>query len=217
MASFGIICEGVSENKMISHLIRRYLGDVDVNAVQPRISATGKQDNYGGWQQVLEHCNVEQLNNVFTTNDYLVIQIDTDVCDEYGVNKKDQNNNQISDKLIYEKVADRLKNKITKEIYDKYSNKIIFAICINEIECWLLPLYYDDNRRCATDSCIKKLNRKLQKQNLGIPDTDKNCPQAQKAYGEIFKLMKKKSTIQEISQYNYGFQKFVEQLDNIKI
>ncbi len=218
MASIGLICEGVSEVNIISYIIQRYLGDVDVNAIQPKI-VNKKQDNFGTWQQVLEYCNDEQFKHIFATNDFIVVQIDTDTCTQknYDVNPYDENNNKISDEELYTKVIERLKKNLSVELLQKYSDKIIFAICINETECWFLPLYYNDNRRCATDSCIRKLNQELKKQKLGIPDEDKNCVQAQKTYREIFKKMKKKTIIQEISQYNYGFKKFIEQLDQITV
>ena len=221
MASIGLICEGVSEIKMIKHIIGRYLGDVDVNTIQPEI-ANDKQEHQetpGGWENVLKTCADKKLQEAFAINDYLVIQIDTDRCCEknYNVNVYDENHKKISDEILYSRVVDRLKQNLVTAELQPYFDKIIFAICINETECWFLPLYYNDNRRCATDSCIRKLNQELKKQKLGIPDEDKNCVQAQKTYREIFKKMKKKTIIQEISQYNYGFKKFIEQLDQITV
>ena len=216
MAAIGLICEGVSEVNMISYIIRRYLGDVDVNTIQPEI-VNGKQDSFGGWRQVLNYCNEDKFEQIFATNDFIVIQIDTDTCCEkgYDVDIYDDNHNRISDSTLFARVVDRLKLNLSDIFLQKYNDRIIFAVCINETECWLLPLYYNDDRRCGTDFCIRKLNQELKKQNLNIPDKDKNSVYAQKTYREIFKKIKKKATIQEISQYNFGFKRFVEQLDDI--
>ena len=216
MAAIGLICEGVSEVNMISYIIRRYLGDIDVNTIQPEI-VNGKQDTFGGWRQVLNYCNDEKFAQIFATNDFIVIQIDTDTCSEigYDVDIYDENHERISDDKLFSRVVDRLKQNLSDIFLQKYFDRIIFAVCINETECWFLPLYYNDERRCDTDFCIRKLNQKLKKQNLNIPDKDKNSVYVQKTYREIFKKIKKKATIQEISQYNFGFKRFVEQLDEI--
>ena len=60
MASIALICEGVSETKMLSYIINRYMGyDVVVNPIQPSLKISHgqeKQDDGGGWLQVLNHC-----------------------------------------------------------------------------------------------------------------------------------------------------------------
>jgi soluble cytochrome b562 len=59
------------------------------------------------------------------------------------------------------------------------------------------------------------LNQKLQKEGVGIPAKDKNSPEAIKVYLKVLRRIKRKD-IPRISQYNFGFQKFVEQMDSIK-
>lgn len=221
MASIGLICEGVSEVNMISYIIRRYLGDVDVNTIQPKI-INDKQDNFGGWLQVLDYCNDDQFKHIFETNDYIVIQIDTDACTQknYDINQYDENNQKVSDDILYSRVVNRLKKNLSTELLQQYSDRIIFAVCINETECWLLPLFYtnEPKKRCATTNCVYILNQKLQQQNISpIPDKDKNSPQTQKSYRTILKMLKKKKDVADIAQYNYGFKKFVEQLDKINV
>lgn len=81
----------------------------------------------------------------------------------------------------------------------------------------MLPIYYTDNRKCSTTGCISKLNQKLTKDGIGIPEKDKNSHSAQKTYAKILKNLKKAEVIKEYSQYNYGFKRFVEQLDKIKM
>ena len=94
----------------------------------------------------------------------------------------------------------------------------MFAICFNETECWLLPIFYESSspKECAaTNNCIFRLNKKLSKDGSGIPDKDKNIPEAIKVYQRILKPLKRKD-IPRISTYNYGFKRFVEQMNIIK-
>ena len=45
MASIALICEGVSEVKMLTYIINRYLGDdVVVNAYQPSLKVSHGQE-----------------------------------------------------------------------------------------------------------------------------------------------------------------------------
>ena len=221
MASVALICEGASEIKMLNYIISRYLGDeVDVNAIQPTLNLKGKQDTEGGWLEVLNHCNDEVVNNVFAANDYLVIQIDTDACSQvnYDVDIYDDNYMKVADEILYEHVKNRLLMNVSKGVQARYKDKILFAICINETECWLLPLYYENDakKRCATTNCIYILNQRLQAEGVGIPEKAKNTPEAIQVYNKVLKNLKKKD-IPRIAQYNYGFQKFVEQMDGINV
>lgn len=222
MASIALICEGVSEIKILSYVINRYMSDdIVVNAIQPSLKTTHgheKQDEEGGWLQVLNHCTDEVVKDVMASNDYLVIQIDTDACIQtnYDVDIYDKDHKKVADNILYERVLTRLKLNISEEIWDKYSYRILFAICFNETECWLLPLYYENDakKRCATSNCIYILNQKLQKDGFGIPEKAKNSPEAVNVYQQVLRKMKRKD-IPRISKYNYGFQKFVEQMNAI--
>lgn len=223
MASVALICEGVSEIKILTYIIERYLGDdVVVNPIQPSLKLLHgheKQNDNGGWLQVLNHCTDETVRDIMASNDYLVLQIDTDVCTQanYDVNIYDENNQKVADDILYSRVCDRLKRDISEDIWNEYSNRIIYAICFDETECWLLPLYYanDTKKRCATNNCIYILNQQLQKDGYGIPAKEKNTPEATKVYQKVLKKMKRKD-IPHIAQFNYGFQKFVEQMDVLK-
>ena len=198
MKTIALVCEGVSESKILTYIINRYLdGDVVVNSIQPSLTTAHgleKQASEGGWLQVLNHCSDDMLKDIMAANDYLVIQIDTDTCNQkhYDVNPYNEDNQKITDDVLYERVCARLKRDISPEIWDKYFGRVIFAVCINETECWLLPLYYenDTKKRCATTNCIFILNQRLQNEGIGIPEDKKNTPEAVKVYQQVLKKMK---------------------------
>ena len=110
--NIALICEGVSEVKVLKYIVERFFGDIDVsvNAFQPTLNNKDKQDCYGGWSEVLSHSNDENVKNALATNDYLIIQIDTDTCDlpNYGAITKEEKRNHISDDILYQKVVNRL-------------------------------------------------------------------------------------------------------------
>ena len=168
---------------------------------------------------MLSHCNTEEFRRALQNNDCLVVQIDTDRCDDplFGIKKVDESNRPRTHEDIYNDIITRLLQDVDKDFYEANKERIIFAICFDEIECWFLPLFYSDKRACATTGCISKLNQELRKDKGGyyIPEEGKNGANARSTYQFVFKKIKRKD-IPRISQYNYGFKKFVEQMDAIK-
>lgn len=223
MASFAIICEGISENLSLHAIIEKmsqtdsYFADI-----QPRTEMShghSVQKGSGGWPEVLSHCNTEEFQMALQNNDYLVVQIDTDRCDEqpFGIKKVDENNRPRPDADVYNDIITRLLQDVDNDFYEANKERIIFAICFDEIECWFLPLFYSDKRACATTGCIDKLNQELRKDKGGyyIPEKGKNGANARSTYQFVLKKIKRKD-IPRISQYNFGFRKFVEQMGAIK-
>lgn len=220
MVKIGLFCEGISESKILTHIIEKYLGsdNVVVNPLQPK-QDDGKQQGFGGWHEVLLRCNDDDVNDVFATNDFLVIQIDSDMShpDGYKAITDEEKIQGIDDEIHYAKIVNRLESNLSLEVVEKYRGKIIFAICFNETECWLIPLYYENDPKkcCSTTNCIYILNQGLPDKIGYIPDKDKNSPAAIATYRAILKNLKAKN-IPVVAQYNYGFQRFIEQLDVIK-
>ena len=216
MKTFALITEGVSEFTVIHYLISKYFGDDPIiNPIQPKIEKS-KQGSEGGWNEVLKYCERVELSHILVENDYIVIQIDTDQSQQspFNVSHSESGREKSHDKLLTDVVA-RLERNMPENI-DK--NRIIFAVCIHSIECWLLPLVYSDNRKEKTKGCLAALNLELRRKNLPtISETsDKNSFTSRKAYQKILSLLKKKSDITEISIHNTGFQKFIYHLELIK-
>lgn len=222
MKTIGLICEGVSEIIIITRIVSKYLGDdVFVNPIEPNTKTENGflvQNGYGGWQQVLNHCNDDTVERILEYNDYLVVQIDTDASIQvgYDVKLQDEDGKQKTVEVFYQDVKNRLLRNISPEVQEKYEGRIVFAICMNEIECWLLPLYYCDKNRCKTNNCIYTLNQALGRKDIGaIPEKDKNSPNARKVYNKILKNLKNKKSIQDCAQYHYGFHELTKQLDEL--
>lgn len=224
MKTIGLICEGVSEINIMTRILSKYLNDnVIVNPIEPETKTENGflvQNGYGGWQQVLAHCNDETVEKILEFNDCLLIQIDTDasILKGYDVTLQDANGQPKDVAVFFQDIKKRLLANISEAVQTKYEGRILFAICMNEIECWLLPLYYTDNNRCKSNNCLYTLNQALGKRNLGgIPDKDKNGAFARNVYKRILKNFKNKKTIQDCAQYHFGFMELTKQLDAIAI
>ena len=211
----GIVSEGVSDFWVLRHIITRYLKDKDlwVLPLNPKQTKDGKQDGPGGWGLVVKYLEdkekklmVEALKEDF---EYIVVQIDTDVCEEYGVK------HDLTDMgAFWKNVCDNLSNRLPED-FDR--SKLIFAICIDEIECWLIP-FVDTNRKdCeSTNRCVNIVNKNIKGKDLFIDAGNKNSDGAKSAYDYILKQKKKPKDIKECSVHNYDFTLFIEQLDKME-
>lgn len=60
-------------------------------------------------------------------------------------------------------MREKLIEIIGTEFFQEYANRIIFAIAVDSIECWFLPVYYSNKPAIAakTTNCLESLNRIL--------------------------------------------------------
>lgn len=210
----GVVCEGISDYKIIRHIVSRYLRDYDVYTIplKPKMTLQGKQDGFGTWQGVLGYISGKDqliVEAVKEGCDFIIIQIDTDVCEEYGV-AKNLTNIPLFHQAVIQKLNDTLHSGINR-------NVIVYAICINEIECWLIPFVSTVQKECSnSNQCINIVNRYIK--TTGTIDRDnKNSPQAQILYDKILGQKKKAKDILAASNFNYGFSYFISQLEKIKV
>ena len=222
MKTVGLICEGVSEFNVLETILNRFLGDSYViNPIQPEIredKGVRMQEGAGGWSRVIPLCNPMRRKEILDHNDYLVIQLDSDACEPYGVSPLDADNRKKTDEELLKDIIKYLESKIFEDGMEDDRSRVIFAICIDETECWLLPLVYSDKRKCANHNCLFLLNEALRKKDSAtVSEKDKNSPNSRKAYRSILKMIKKKADVERISKENVGFIQFVEGLKSWEI
>lgn len=211
----GIVSEGASDFFVLKHIVERYLKEYDVYTIplKPKLTRKGKQEGFGTWQGVFSYISGRDKDQLIVEAvkegcRFVVIQIDTDVCEEYGVAK---NLEQFSD--IWEQV----KNKLRESVHPDFPQELLlFAICIQELECWLIPFVSSDNKDCSNvDRCLNIVNKQIR--TRGVIDKDnKNSDAAQRLYRFILEQKRKPKEIAACAEFNYGFKMFIEQLEKIK-
>lgn len=117
-------------------------------------------------RQVFKYCHSPDFQESFDANDYVIIQIDTDVSGEthYDISQIDENGDLLSSKKLVEKVKEKFKSLIGDEFYQDHAERIIFAIAVHSIEFCLFPLYYEENEKSAIDSYCNKLVEAINKE-----------------------------------------------------
>jgi hypothetical protein len=151
------------------------------------------------------------MESALESNEFVIIQIDIDVCEEYGVPRR-RNGTDISASQLCEEVIQKLINEIGLILYSKFSSKIIFALCYNSIECWFLPLLFEDGRKNKFINCCDTINQQLK-------DFTIDCENKSTIFHEKLcrKYLKNKSHLDRMAEHQFSLKHFIDQLPGIPI
>jgi hypothetical protein len=216
MAKFGVIAEGPCDQQVIENILIGYFGDQEepvINPIQPATPASGADAAHGGWTLVFASLRRGDPQLALGFNDYVVIHIDTDVQEEAGFDvprREDGVELSIPDRV--RRVISKLTNCIDAPCYQAHASRILFAVAVDTIECWLLPLLYSNNKVKKTTGCLGSANvvlRRAGKNGLSGADGAK----FPKAYNAASREYQKHKTLMEHRDKNPSLTLFIEQLD----
>ncbi len=171
MSSFAIIAEGVTDQAVLENILCGYLqADEDepvVNHVQPPRDMTSTSRAPGGWTLVFRSLRAGEHRKALQLNDYVIIHIDTDVSEDpgYDVSHRATDGRPLLPSELIEQVTNKLISVMDPDFCARNADRIIFAIAVDSIECWLLPLLYDGEpvKKAKTTGCLEAANWKLQR------------------------------------------------------
>jgi hypothetical protein len=142
--TFAGIVEGVTDKRVITNILAGYFNNPDIKIawLQPRDTIANTKEPPAGWTRVLKYCKSEQFKKAFQENEYVIIHIDTDVSpkETFDIPHQNENGELLTPEQLIAKVVNKFRSLIGEDFYDQYADKIIFAIAVHSIECWLLPL-----------------------------------------------------------------------------
>ncbi len=223
MVTFGLITEGITDQIVIENLLMGYFDtdDIDFKELQPLRDNTdeNKAKNYGGWDKVIEYCGSSKFKGALRFHDYIIVQIDTDVSDKpdgYGIPHY-ENANELSPERLIEKIVAKFINLIGKTIYEKHQEKVIFAISVHSIECWLLPLCYNDKRKAKIVNCTNTVDEKLKKDGVKIRLQNKKGEKNVESYREISEKYCKHKTLINLYSKNPSLKIFIDEVEKRNI
>jgi hypothetical protein len=211
--NIGIIAEGITDIPVLSNIIAGVLNDYDIS---PNPLFPSPPDE-GGWGNVFQFLNGNDFISALTEHNIIIIQLDADTCQDWGLELKTFNSkiDNISDFL------DKIENSLTeyvnvilnKEDSAVLFDKIIFAISVGSIECWLLAFHESQKaKKSKTDNCITTLKQYTNKKYGYTIDKggSKQKFDLPKKYDELSKPFLKTKNVDESIKHNFSFQKFVE-------
>ncbi|MBD2317549.1 phage tail protein [Phormidium tenue] len=162
--TFAGIVEGVTDKRVITNILAGYFNnpDIKVTWLQPRDTIPNTKEPPAGWTRVLKYCKTKQFKDSFQENEYVIIHIDTDVSpkETFDIAHHDENGNLLTPEQLIAKVVNKFRLLIGEDFYDQYEDKIIFAIAVHSIECWLMPLCIPEKKSEIND-CMNDLKRDL--------------------------------------------------------
>jgi hypothetical protein len=170
MIEFGLITEGISDQIILENILFGFFNnkDIPIEPLQP-LRDTTEVNRYKGqanWIEVFEYCQTDIFKTAVVEKDFVIIQIDTDALKGDSVPEKYRLNlqNKTIDETV-EIVKQKFIELITPAFYESFKHKIIFAISVDSIECWLLPFYFPSQKIKAskTENCLNVLNDGLSK------------------------------------------------------
>ena len=230
----GIIAEGKGDCAVLQNILWSVLKDEDdVRFLRPEfdLDETDLQDSaykamtedeFSSWTLVQKDCvNQTKLqsflvdDNIFAEERKLIIQIDTAECEleNYEVTRPKKDANYCTN------LRTAVIDKINTWLSNLYSEQLYYAVCIEEMEAWLLPLYEtkDSSKYADPKRKFEALVRKKR-------NTDKNFNkkvQALSQKSEFEKMdfysadFKKPKKLNNALKYNQSLNDFVEALKPI--
>lgn len=210
MISFALITEGITDQAVLESILYGYYDEEpEVRPIQPARDVTdeSRQRDFAGWEKVIEYCGFDIFRDNFLFNDYVIIQIDTDVCEHPNINIALTKGGK--DRPASELVADmraHIVSKIEPATYDEFGDRIIFAISMHSLECWLLPVHIKENRGASrTKNCADHLRNALIK-------TGAACEKEYRIYQALAKGYEKKKNLDHGRTKNHSFDIFLNSL-----
>lgn len=210
---FGIISEGVTDQAVLETLLYGFFNDPDlvVNPLQPLRDATDKTQGFGSWSLIFEYCQSERFKQAFEDNDFIIIQIDTDLCSQepFGIDaKRSEESTEDFIKRVQTRFVELFQNKWGNDFCVLYFHRILFAVAVNSIECWLLPIHLNNDKQKNKEvGCKTTLERELKR---GIP-------KEYKIYLSLAKPYLRNKTFQNEYQKNDSLRYFVDKEINCKV
>jgi hypothetical protein len=209
MAKFGLACEGITDQIVIENILCGFYKDYkdldeEIQAFQPAYDETTKKQKegeFGGWGNLLNYLSETRFRDDVLNSQYTIIQVDTDICDLVNFNVP-KDTSCIT--TFIENIKEKLILSIDKNetFYEANQSKIIFAISVHSLECWLLPIYKDVKKEKIT-SCFEALKRECKSIKV-----EKNY----ETYDKLSKSFLKNKELLKISSKNSSFQIFINNL-----
>ncbi|MEN9613186.1 MAG: hypothetical protein RLZZ628_4000 [Bacteroidota bacterium] len=224
MIGFGLITEGITDQIVIENILYGIFDTrvIPLTQLTPRID----EGDYNqmvrptNWLTVLEYCQSDEFRAFLrTTSDYAIIQLDTDALKgdsvplQYRIHL--QALQQANPAECVKIVVNQLVMLIGNDFYETFKDRILFAISVDSIECWLLPFYWSTQKAKAakTANCLEPLNEGLKKAGISIYIHAKNPDN----YRKISKLLRKHKEFMKLQALNPSLAIFVESVQKRNI
>lgn len=205
---FSIVGEGLSDYIVLKNLLVGFFNDKNL----PVTRLLPKDKEPVGWGNVFAYLATEEFRNGVANTNYCIVQIDTKECDEWNERIRNIGDNAALINDFITAVIAVLKSKIGS-IDESQKQKIIFAVSVHEIECWLLPFNSDKQAQSKKlAGCSNAIEFIANKKGFSI---HQKFYQEGKNYDTLSKEMKDNKSLMGKATQNPSLAIFVDTLSNI--
>jgi len=205
---FALACEGITDQITIENILCGFFNDEDledeITYLQPPFDETElKQSGTGGWTKLLNYLKMSRFRDDVLNNEYVIIQIDTDISESYDVKHINENDEALSIKELVSNVIKRLITKIEEgrsAFYREHKDKIIFCVCVHSIECWLLVYHC---KQLEITDCFEKLKKCV-----------KQVDKKRKIYDQLSQPFLEKNNLLETAKRDKSLSIFLDSIAN---
>lgn len=218
MPTFGVIGEGITDQIVIEQvLLGCFDGDDEepvVNYVQPLLDRTGLSTarEPGGWTLVFRYLDLGKHREALQFNDYLVLHVDTDVCEEKGYDvPRREAGHELTPVELAARVVEKLRAHLGADVLEAHGHRILYAVAVDGTECWLLPLVMANKKAGKTTGCLAAMNHERRRKDLAPlskPDGSEKDP---RAYHDASRPYADGRTLRKLAGRNASLALFVEQ------
>lgn len=181
MTTIGILSEGVTDQKVITQVLLGFFADqaddLEINPEFPPTVVRGGGPEVGGWTVLKKLLESKHHLQALQYNDYIVVHIDSDCCEEIGfdVSRRDrQTGKDLRPDALRGAVIERLVDWLG-EISKDDRERVLFAVAVDSIECWLLPMLESKPAKQAkTVHCSGAADRALEREGRPPLRTGRN-------------------------------------------
>jgi len=219
MMTFGVIAEGATDQAVIKSILLGFFQgtteELVIRPIQPPSPTPSEPAPQGNWQHVFHCLKRGDAQEVLDYTHFLVVHIDTDVQEEPGFDVPRRDGTR--ELTVFERVArviDRLIRDIGPAFVQEEGHRILFAIAVDSIECWLLPLLYNNKKAEKTTGCEGAANAELRKKNrkgLSAGDT-----KFRHAYTEASRDYRTRKILLNKAKKNPSLEIFLQRLEALQ-
>lgn len=226
----GIIAEGRSDIRVIERILKGCAGidSSDVLHLRPEDQfdetslAEMDEKQFSSWTCVREECRTQGridrfINSPIEDERFVIIQMDSAERGEYGV--PEPNRSHITDWKEYSReVRENIIGKILEWTENKFGHRLLYAICVEELDAWLIPLYDSnipetaqkaDPKKYLWEQCISTLKSK-----------EKNAitsyPKLSDRYHKLAEGLKKPKVLKLCAYHNESLRLFCDSLEFLR-
>ncbi len=209
---FGLACEGITDQITLENILCGYFEEPDldesIHYLQPGFDVTDqKQMGGGGWNNLFGYLKIQSFRDAVINHDCVIIQIDTDVCEQIGfdISLTDAHDSPLDAGTLIAKVIEKLISIIDHgqpSFYQAHAEKIIFAISVHSLECWLVAYYADNTEKHRCDNTLKAI---MKPQQLGMAKNKRN-------YDRLSQPFLNYENIEAVMEKDLSFKYFIRNL-----